>query len=254
MKKSSVFVLHRVYHIAVTISILLAGLCLAAGCLYIFASGGEHPYSPQRVGEVFRQIAIPVLVCPGMILLGFLLEGLAPSPKKPQAGNLSDGLMQSRIDSADLSQADAHILEQINTEKLGRKKRRSTCLLLAGASSLVAIGLAILLYMLFPASKDTNLFVILSFLGTFSVLSVPFGYQIYRSFADSRSLKKEFELIHSLKRKACVADPQACKMVYAQVSLLLAAAISLTVGALMGGTADVLTKAANICTECIGLG
>lgn len=36
---------------------------------------------------------------------------------------------------------------------------------------------------------------------------------------------------------------------------LIAAGVALIVyGAVQGGTADVLTKAKNICTECIGLG
>ncbi|MBR6784589.1 MAG: thioredoxin [Clostridia bacterium] len=37
-------------------------------------------------------------------------------------------------------------------------------------------------------------------------------------------------------------------------SVLLIALVLLIYGYILGGTADVLTKAVNICTECIGLG
>jgi len=36
--------------------------------------------------------------------------------------------------------------------------------------------------------------------------------------------------------------------------LVCAAVVLLVYGYLAGGTADVLTKAINICTECVGLG
>ncbi|MBO5767765.1 MAG: thioredoxin [Clostridia bacterium] len=39
-----------------------------------------------------------------------------------------------------------------------------------------------------------------------------------------------------------------------RISLLIIALFLLVYGYIIGGTADVLTKAVNICTECIGLG
>ncbi|MBE6563056.1 MAG: thioredoxin [Ruminococcaceae bacterium] len=39
-----------------------------------------------------------------------------------------------------------------------------------------------------------------------------------------------------------------------KLAILILAAAALIYGAIAGGTADVLTKAVNICTECIGLG
>ncbi len=39
-----------------------------------------------------------------------------------------------------------------------------------------------------------------------------------------------------------------------QAALLAAAALLLTAGLLNGGALDVLAKAVNICSECIGLG
>ncbi|MBR6593976.1 MAG: thioredoxin [Clostridia bacterium] len=41
---------------------------------------------------------------------------------------------------------------------------------------------------------------------------------------------------------------------WVRLALLVIGAVLLTVGICMGGMADVLTKAINICTECVGLG
>lgn len=48
--------------------------------------------------------------------------------------------------------------------------------------------------------------------------------------------------------------PQKQEFFWLRWIILVAAAVILVYGFMTGGTADVLTKAINICTECIGLG
>ena len=57
------------------------------------------------------------------------------------------------------------------------------------------------------------------------------------------------------KKKSEPEQNTPCKKVkIIQLSILGFAIVIALIGALLGGYSDVLTKAVNICTECIGLG
>lgn len=135
--------LRKVYGIALSVIIVITGICLMAACICIYASGGDEPYSRETVAEAFSGIAFPVYLCLGMIAGSFILDFILPAEPKKRAA---------------------------------RKKATNTQAL---------------------SSKKTRIL---------------------------------------------------------QYSVLCAALVCLVYGFLAGGTADVLTKAVNICTECVGLG
>ena len=69
------------------------------------------------------------------------------------------------------------------------------------------------------------------------------------------SISKEIELLKQCPKAAAPQqEHKTCRCTKLRCALLLAAAALALIGFLSGGTADVLTKAVNICTECIGLG
>lgn len=136
--------LRKIYGIALSVIIVITGICLMAACICIYAGGGDDPYSREAVAAAFSGIAFPVYLCLGMIAVGFVLDFLLPPPK----------------------------------------------------------------------SKAT------------------------------------------VRKKAAVSEvkPIPKKAMVIQWSVLCAAVVSLVYGFIAGGTADVLAKAVNICTECVGLG
>jgi hypothetical protein len=71
-------------------------------------------------------------------------------------------------------------------------------------------------------------------------------------------MSKELELLKTAPKQSRVAPkkPNSTQdwLSWLRIGLLILAAVILLGGALAGGARDVLTKAANICTECIGLG
>ena len=87
---------------------------------------------------------------------------------------------------------------------------------------------------------------------------VAFAYGLYVSVHNERSIQKEIELAKQLPAIESVLEDEIVsteKHVTPYRNAILAAAIILIVyGFLNGGTIDVLAKAINICTECIGLG
>ena len=54
-----------------------------------------------------------------------------------------------------------------------------------------------------------------------------------------------------------MAEPKACckkPVAIARIAILVIAIVLVVLGACNEGTKDILTKAVNICTECVGLG
>ena len=89
-------------------------------------------------------------------------------------------------------------------------------------------------------------------------MALPFGYGIFAAFAGRASIKRETELVkEALKAAPTVkSEKQATKekLPWLRYALLVVAVGILVYGYFAGGTNDVLTKAINICTECVGLG
>ena len=75
MTKETKMRILRIYSILLGVSIVIAGICLMAGCISIYNSG-DQPYSREIVALTFSKIAIPVLLCLAMIILGFVLNFL----------------------------------------------------------------------------------------------------------------------------------------------------------------------------------
>lgn len=138
--------IRKVYGIALSVMIVVTGICLMAACICIYASGGDTPYSREAVTEAFSGIAFPVYLCLGMIAGSFILDFILPAGSKKTAGH-----------------------------------------------------------------------------------------------------KKTF-------KEQAVQMPVSRKTMLLRYSVLGVALVCIVYGFFAGGTADVLTKAVNICTECVGLG
>ena len=92
----------RIYSILLGVVIVIAAICLMAGCLCIYNSG-DQPYSREIVAETFSKIAIPVFLCIGMIVLGFVLNFLlSPVDEKKEKKTVS---INKELSEADLLEA-----------------------------------------------------------------------------------------------------------------------------------------------------
>ena len=91
-------------------------------------------------------------------------------------------------------------------------------------------------------------------------MAIPFGVSVYAAFACRNSIQKEIALlIEGIAAGYTTSKPAPAPVVKEQLPWLRYALLVLAVGILVygyfaGGTNDVLTKAINICTECVGLG
>lgn len=248
MAQKNLQMIHRIYGVVLSLSLLLAGVCLMAGCLSIY-NGGDPLYSREAVAETFADIAIPVCLFPVLALVGLFLPGnrVAKSGKR--------GIPSGLVLGKDLSGCDEATLSAIRDEQKGRLVRNLYLLVLS-----ILFGGLFILYALNTAHSEgvtINEYVIGCMRVMVPCLLVPFGFGIYASLWSGKSLARQWELT---KRLPSVKNDESSEKQKEKNRLILLAVLTvvaialIVIGRAMDGAADVLTKAINICTECIGLG
>ena len=246
--------LRRIYGIALSCVIILAGICLMIACVGIYRSGDE-PFSREAVAAAFSPIAIPVYLCLVMIAAGFALKILFPIPAEKAAAVTQHGVILKRLFArADLENCSDELKKQIAAESALRKRNNLIC-----ASVLAASGIVFLIYALDGShfhSSDINGSMIRAMHVLLPCLAVSLAACIWLVAARKKSMLRQIELLKQCPRlsaaKSEATKPARTEKI--QCALLLAAIALAVFGFVTGGTADVLTKAINICTECIGLG
>jgi len=258
MTKQTIKTIRTVYAIALSISILIASLCLMAACVEIYRSG-DQPFTSQSVAESFAGIAFPVYLCVALIAGGFILDPLLVTDNTKRSVQKQYSLILRKLhESYDVSTgtqaADIRALQR------SRKLHRTV------SGALLVLGAIIfLIYGLNPHNyhqTEINTSMIRAMWVLFPCLAVPFGYAVFTAYHTRRSMIKEIELVKQAIADGCPkAEPRADRQPVknGKKNILRWAMLCLAVGILVygffaGGTADVLTKAVNICTECVGLG
>ena len=93
-------------------------------------------------------------------------------------------------------------------------------------------------------------------LNTFSKISIPVFVCVILTigsfFINDKSKSKFYKPKNFDQKRESKLDSKKAFII--KLIIVVAAIAAIILGAFMGGFADVLTKAVNICTECIGLG
>lgn len=243
----------RIYGIALSCVIVLAGICLMVACVGIYRSGDE-PFSRESVAAAFSPIAIPVYLCLAMVVAGFVLRLLFPVSAGKAAPAKHLRVQQKRLLArADMDACDQELKSNILAQQAKRKKQRLLCTLILTASA--AVFLAYALDSSHFHTSEINASMIRAMYVLIPCLAVSLTACIWTVYARKASLLKEIELLKQCTKKdAPQAEAHRSASGKVRYALLLAAAALALFGYFSGGTADVLTKAVNICTECIGLG
>lgn len=256
MKKETAKLIRLVYGIVLGVITVVAGICLTAACISVYRSGGDQIYTPEKVTLAFSEIAVPVYLCLAMILLGFILDFALPRAdrKLKQERNYA-AILEQIAHKRDLSRCDEATKNAIRREQTLRRRDSILSLVL-----LAVFSAGFLVYGANPKNfHDTqiNSSMIKAFAILAGTLVIPCGYSIFAAYRSKGSLQREITLVKTAPVLENIATPVPSAnnlLQFVRGAVLSLALVLMIYGFLAGGTADVLTKAINICTECVGLG
>ena len=238
-----------------SISIIVAGLCLMAACLSIYHSG-DHPFSREAVAAAFRPIALPVYLCLGLTVLSFAAELALPRPDgKAKPRRQAAMLLRRMQEKTDLSLCGEELRSSVLAQRKSRQNRNRIGIVLV-----VLCGAVFLSYGANPHNfhqTQINDSMIRAMYRFVPCTLIPFGYGIFAAYRNLASMEAEIELLKSAPKESKVygtVTGSDARWTSLRNVLLVVALVILVYGFFAGGTADVLTKAVNICTECVGLG
>lgn len=258
MTKETKIRILRVYSILLGISIIAAGICLIAGCISIYRMG-DSPYSREVVASTFSKIAVPVYVCLCLTIISLVLELCFPAEKeKPvQLKDLPATLVRLHTTK---NTADSNSCVALEIARLQRNRKK---MVLTRTFVLAAASLVFLFYALNSDNfhnSDINGSMIKAMFILIPCLIISFFCTLYTAKQNEKSMQSEIELLKQLPNTASAvsnqkgADTTQKSTRILRIFFVTVGICFVTYGAFSGGIADVLAKAINICTECIGLG
>lgn len=253
--------IHLIYSIVLSVMLVVAGICLITACVGIYLSG-DQPFSREAVAAAFSGIAIPVYLCLALVIGGFILDGFFPTEKKKLPVEKQYSVILARLHSKlALDRCDEPLRSQILAQQKKRKlhQRISLALLITGSVIFLCYGLRSSNF----HQSEINSSMIRAMWVFLPCLAVPFAWAVFSAHFSRASIKKEIELVKQAIATGCQNDALKCSaptkntgkpLLILRCGLLIAGIGILVYGFFSGGTSDVLTKAINICTECVGLG
>lgn len=255
------------------LGVITSVMTVAAGVLFIIScysiyKSGDAPFTRESISEAFSKIAIPVYVSICFIVLGICFGVIFPKEEEKLKGKRTDLIVMKKLYAkADLGGFNTEIGERVKKEEKFRR-----ILVYVNAALLILSTTLPLIYLLnpdnFPAvSGEYNAEIKRGMLVCLLCLTPLFIYEFYYVIAYGRSVKREIELLRrapiSVEGKSVdktdkvrdfVNNNKHSLVLGVRIALIGCAAVFIILGISNGGMSDVLNKAINICTECIGLG
>ena len=251
MSKEIIRRVRFVYGVILSVVTVIAGICLIVQCLDIYRSG---PYSRDVVATHFAPIAVPVYLCLALVVGGFILKFALPQESKTAKGRQSAMMLRNLHLRRDLAQGKQETIAAVCTQQ--RLRRRDTVI----SFLLLIVGSIIfLIYGCNPANfgNDITASMISAMWVLLPCLGIPFLWAVIAAYRGKVSIDREIELMKEVPAgtpSPIQGDRHAKFIRVLQTVCVVVGLVILVGGFIAGGTADVLTKAINICTECIGLG
>ena len=263
----------KIFFTLLSIMIIFTGVCYILAACHIYFTGGQTPYSREIVGKYLLWLLLPSLITVVMTVVGFFTSLFdkvdVPTEDEPSADALVSPMpklkkLLSKFDEGSSS-------DEVKLRLKEQRGKRSLALLVAILASVVSLIASSFILLDFERFTVENLNLDIAFASLLIFLAVAlagFAWGIYGRI-NARAINDEISIIRSAIKESpelLVNSKETGKKEFSEIIfsdtakvVLRVAFFSLSVilivlGILNGGMADVLGKAVNICTECIGLG
>jgi len=260
MSKKAVQYIRVIYSIVLSLMLIIAGILLMISCVNIYKIG-NRPFTTENISNAFAKIAIPVWITVALIVIGVIAAPFLPTEKsRPRA------IKDKKITLAHLQKKlDMETCDE-NTLALIKKEQKMRTILQIGAIAIVcavAVPAVIYAFNFNNYSADYNASVIAACLWILPCAFVAMGVAVAFIYFENASVERQLKCVKSaiaqsknVSSATVTAERRNCSRLLwgIRIALIVAAIVLIIAGILNGGMADVLAKAVNICTECIGLG
>ena len=255
MKQETKKRIHYIYSIVLSAVIVVVGFLLMAACLQIYLSGGEQIYTPEKVAAAFRPIAVPVYICLGMILVNIALQLILWQPAKAAKGKQPGMQLRRLMLTRDPGQAEPEKQNALGRLRRGRLTMQIVCTAVWVLCAGVFLFFALVNSAFYPEPAQATDYVV-SLMPVFApCVTVALGWSVASAYFVRGNTEKQIALYKQLPPLPQSKPERKQAWVYVVRYGVLALSVAVIVyGLVSGGWQDVLTKAVNICTECVGLG
>lgn len=242
-------------------AVVAAGIMLAISCFSIYISG-DRPFTTESIADAFSSISVAIYLCIGAVILGGIAWLFLPDEeKKLRAIPDKRASIVKTEGKFDIEKCNIATIESIE-----RAKKYELWLRVSATALCVALSIPMLIFALSSTSytEDYNQSVtalslyLLPWLAFMLIVGIAYSY-LEPLVLDIR-LKAAKKALAEAKAagnvKEYVKKDCGCKKkAWLVRGIVLVITLALLVMGIAGdGMADVLSKAVNICTECIGLG
>lgn len=252
--------LKRIFAIATTVGVILTGILFIICCAHLYFTGGDEPYSRERVGEYLMITLAPSAITILLVIGGFITSAIAGKSKDETTKRTKVELLESFSKRYDLNSFEGETKKEI----LKLRSNRNIFKYVAYSFS-AAVFLVILVYVCFFAKFTTesiNADIISALAFALPMSALALGIHVPRLYVAESSAQKELDLMrayikeHGIKMIGIQAEAKkkVDPLLIIKCVLLIASIVLIILGIINGGIGDVFGKAVRICTECIGLG
>ena len=249
----------RIIAFATAICVAAIGLMLIICCAHAYFTGGDQPFTRERVGGYLLIVAIPSLITIALTVFGFVFAHLNKLKDDELAGRTKAELLESFASRYEFEGFDEET--RLEVIKL-RSQRKIAGYIALGVTAICSIIALVYFFTAEFTTENLNRDILSCFAVVLPLATVGCAIHIPKLYYIEKLAARELELLKSSVKKhgapALATKNEAKKKVdttlIARYVIFAAAIVLVVLGTLNGGMADVLGKAVRICTECIGLG
>ncbi len=251
----------KLIYIVTSVFLVLLGIAFIVSCAHLFFTGGDTPYTRERVGDYLLVLLVPSIITIFAIVAGFVYDTVTGAKIDCTVSRTNLEILSGfapRLDSEQLSyEAKAIVQKERNDRKAFSYITYAISALLVICAFVYVTAFAEFTVENLNADVVSALAVALPLLVGAVAIHVPRVYLSEKSAErELAALKGEVKNGVKLAKPATLTESENEKIavLVGRIAVVCIGLLFIVLGIFNGGMADVLAKAVKICTECIGLG